>query len=120
MKLLGALAGVMVLVCGIAFAVFRLSAGEECSDRVVSEARAPDGHAIAAVYEHSCGADVATRVALRRPAPFVARGDVAAFAGRARVEVRWEGARRLAIASGAEPILVEGTWHEVAVSVRRR
>jgi hypothetical protein len=117
-RLLAALAGVMVIAGAIAFTVFWLSG--DCSDRVVSEARAPGGGAVAAVYEHACGAEVVTRVALRRTAAFVARGDVAAFAGRARVEVRWEGARGLAIASEVEPILVEGAWHEVAVSLRRR
>lgn len=120
MKLLAGLAGVMLLVCGIAFAVFKLSAGGDCGDRLVSEARGPDGLAVAAVYEHACGAEVVTRVALRRQAAFVARGDVAAFAGRARVEARWEGPRALAVVCGAEPILVERAWHEVAVSVRRR
>jgi hypothetical protein len=120
MRLLAALAGVMLIAGGVAFALFKLSPEGDCSDRLVSEARAPDGRAIAAVYEHTCGAEVATRVALRRQAAFVARGDVAAFAGRARVEVRWEGPRALSVVAGGKPMLVEGAWHEVAVSVLRR
>lgn len=107
----------MAIAGGVAFAVFLLSGAGGCSDRVLSEARG--GRAIAAVYEHACGGEVATRVALRREGAFVARGDVAAFAGRAPVEVRWEGAR-LAIVAEGEPVMAERAWHEVAVSVIRR
>ena len=122
MKLAAGLFALMLLICAVSFWAWRAAPETSpCQDVEVAQSRAPDGRALADVFEKRCGDSVATHVALRlQAAPRQARSDVFVAAGRVRVRLVWNSDRELVVESPARQILVEqASWRNVLVRLRR-
>jgi hypothetical protein len=119
-KLLLALAGLMLAIGAVGFWVWR-SAPEPrpCAVRVVQELRSPDGRTLAEALEQRCEASLTTHVTLRgAAAPVPARTDVFVAGGAVQVGLAWESGA-LRISSQARPLSQESSWRGVTVRVRQ-
>jgi hypothetical protein len=122
-SLLLLLFGLMLLVLGISWLVFKKGASLECTDAVVEELPSPDGRNVAARYERSCGeGSLATHVALHAagvPPSFTPGDELYVAPGRPTLRVQWTGPRALTVEApvpSAMPDRVQ--WHNVRVTVR--
>jgi len=119
LKLLGTLAGLMLLFLVGLFALWRLSDGGDCKDLVRAEVQSPDGRYLAAIYQHACGGDLVTsHVGLREARTrFEPKNDVVVTGGADALSAQWTGARTLRVqaAGRAKLLLSERAWRDVSV-----
>ena len=120
MKLLLALAALMLAIGAVGFWVWRSAPEPQpCAVRVLQELRSPDGRSLAEVFEQRCEASLTTHVTLRgAAAPLPARTDVFVAGGAVQVAISWEPGA-LQISSKAHALAQESSWRGVAVHVRQ-
>lgn len=123
MKFLAALFGIMLLIAGGTYLVFRHGSLLECADEPREELPSPDGTAVATRYERICGSgSAATHVGLRRrDAPFAPpdpMGEVYVVPGRPPLKIQWDGPRALRI-EAPEPSAMPDRpqWRNVRVRI---
>jgi hypothetical protein len=119
--LLGILSGIMLLCAAGAWWFWRHGSAFDCVDSVLEEVGSPDGKYVAACWERSCGGAIATHVSLRvRGAPFSTAEDDDVYVAkeRARMSVRWSGARGLTIGTRSRSAIPDkGTWRDVRLQI---
>jgi hypothetical protein len=121
LKLVLALAGLMLAIGGIGFYIWRSSPEPQpCEVKLLQASFSPDGKVLAEAFEQRCETSLTTHVTLRlASAPEQARSDVFVAKGAVLVQFSWEGAA-LQIVSQVRPLAQESSWHGVAVRLKQR